>query len=34
MHAETWLNESNKDYFEYFGSNKPNNRGGGVGIYA
>ena len=36
--TETWLNDNNMDYFalnnyEYFGSNRLNKRGGGVGIY-
>ena len=36
--TETWLNESNKDYFalkdfDYFGSNRLDKRGGGVCIY-
>ena len=36
--TETWLNDNNMDCFtmnnyEYFGSNRPERRGGGVGLY-
>jgi exonuclease III len=36
--TETWLNDNNMDCFtmnnyEYFGSNRPEGRGGGVGLY-
>ena len=36
--TETWLNDNNMDCYtlnehEFFGSNRPNKRGGGVGLY-
>ncbi len=36
--TETWLNDNNMDCFamnnyKYFGSNRPEKRGGGVGLY-